>query len=72
MRSTIGDAQDIALELKRLVLGVWNYIKNSGKFDADCYTLDWLGSLPGKRESRRMETEYRLRGEDLLGARRFP
>lgn len=72
VRNTIGDAQDIALELKRLVLGVWNYIKNSGKFDADCYTLDWLGSLPGKRESRRMETEYRLRGEDLLGARRFP
>lgn len=72
IRDTIGDAQDITLELKRLVMGVWNYIKNSGKFDADCYTLEWLGSLPGKRESRRMETEYLLRGEDLRSGRTFP
>lgn len=52
LRDTISNAQDIALELRRLVLGVWNYVKNSGKFDADCYTLDWIGSIPGKRESR--------------------
>ncbi len=71
-RDTISAAQDIAIELKRLVLGVWNYIKNSGKFDADCYTLDWIGSLPGKRESRRMETEYLLTRQDLLEGRQFP
>lgn len=69
---TIAAAQDIAIELKRLVLGVWNYIKNSGKFDADCYTLDWIGSLPGKRESRRMETEYLLTQRDLLDGQQFP
>ena len=72
IRDTIGDAQDIALELKRLVMGVWNYIKNSGKFNADCYTLEWLGSLPGKRESRRIDTEYLLRGEDLRTGKNFP
>ena len=33
---TIQNAQDISFELKRLVMGVWNYIKNSGHFDADC------------------------------------
>ena len=71
-RDTISAAQDIAIELKRLVLGVWNYIKNSGKFDADCCTLDWIGSLPGKRESRRMETEYLLARQDLLEGRQFP
>lgn len=71
-RDTISAAQDIAIELKRLVLGVWNYIKNSGKFDADCYTLDWIGSLPGKRESRRMETEYLLTRQDLMEGRQFP
>jgi hypothetical protein len=69
---TIRDAQTIAVELKRLVLGVWNYIKNSGRFHADCYTLEWLGSLPGKRESRRMEAAYRLRDVDLLENSRFP
>lgn len=65
VRNTIADAQDIAFELKRMVMGVWNYIKNSGKFDADCSTLEWVGSLPGKRESRRMATEYMLAGEDV-------
>ena len=52
LRDTISNAHDIALELRRLVLGVWNHVKNSGKFHADCYTLDWIGSIPGKRESR--------------------
>ena len=72
LRDTISDAQDIALELRRLVLGVWNYVKNSGKFDADCYTLDWIGSIPGKRESRRMQTEYCLTEQDILSQRTFP
>lgn len=68
----IRDAQSISLELRRLVLGVWNYVKNSGKFDADNYTLEWLGSIPGKRESRRMETAYCLTKEDILSRRDFP
>lgn len=72
LRDTIEDAQEIALELRRLVLGVWNYVKNSGKFDADCYTLDWIGSIPGKRESRRMQTEYCLTEQDILAQRTFP
>ena len=72
LRDTISDAQDIALELRRLVLGVWNYVKNSGKFDADRYTLDWIGAIPGKRESRRMQTEYCLTEEDILAQRTFP
>ena len=28
---TISDTQEITLELRRLLMGVWNYIKNSGK-----------------------------------------
>ena len=54
MKDTIADEQSITIELKRLVLGVWNYIKNSGKFKADNYTLEWIGNIAGKRESRRM------------------
>lgn len=71
LHDTIADAQDIALELRRLVMGVWNYIKNSGKFDAANYTLDWLGAVPGKRESRRMKTEYCLTEQDILAERTF-
>lgn len=70
-QNTIDDAQQIGIELKRLVMGVWNYIKNSGKFDADCATLEWLGSLPGKRESRRMRTDYMPTARDILEGRRY-
>lgn len=70
-QDTIAEDGAIALELRRLVLGVWDYIKNSGCFDADCYTLRWIGSIPGKRESRRMVTDYLLRGEDVLRGRGF-
>lgn len=70
-QNTIAQDACIGLELKKLVLGVWDYIKNSGRFDADGYTLRWIGSVPGKRESRRMVTEYLLQEEDLLDGRSF-
>lgn len=66
MKNTIEDAQEIAIELKRLVAGVWNYIKNSGKFEAENLTLEWEGNLPGKRESRRMITEKVLCQNDIM------
>lgn len=69
---TIGKFQDITIELKKLVMGVWNYIKNSGQFDADNYTIEWVGSIPGKRDSRRMETEYMLTEADIRNGVQFP
>ena len=36
---TIGDNQEITRRLRSLSAGVWNYIKNSGKFQADHLTL---------------------------------
>ena len=53
---TIHDNQKIKHELLKVVYGVWDHIKNSGKFpDAEDLTLEWVGSIPGKRESRRFE-----------------
>lgn len=72
MLDTIRDAEDIAFELRRLVLGVWNYIKNSGQFDADNLTLEWIGDFAGKRESRRMVADYMLTQNDVQSARDFP
>lgn len=72
MQNTIDDAQEIGLELKRLVTGVWNYIKNSGRFQADQLTLSWEGNVPGKRESRRMITEKLLCQKDVLEPEMFP
>jgi hypothetical protein len=68
---TIRDNQDITLELKRVALGVWNYIKNSGKFDADNLTLEWMGTIPGKRESRRFIGAYVLKQQDVTEQRQF-
>ena len=64
-KNTINDEQEITIELKRLVLGVWNYIKNSGNFNADNYTLEWIGNMAGKRESRRMITVNELHASDI-------
>lgn len=69
---TIRDAAQIDFKLRRLVMGVWNYVKNSGKFDADNCTLEWVGNLPGKRESRRMVTEYMLTEQDVREQRVLP
>jgi hypothetical protein len=68
---TIKDNQDITLELKRTALGVWNYIKNSGKFDTDNLTLEWMGAVPGKRESRRFIGAYVLKQQDVMEQRQF-
>lgn len=70
--NTITDNQEITLELKKLALGVWNYIKNSGRFPAEDLTMEWIGLMPGKRESRRFITEYVLNLNDLVNQRVFP
>ena len=65
------DAEEIKTELLALAYGVWDYIKNSGKFDSDNWTLDWVSFLGGKRESRRYIGDYVLNENDLLSARVF-
>ncbi|EPE02451.1 fumarate reductase succinate dehydrogenase flavoprotein domain protein [Ophiostoma piceae UAMH 11346] len=51
---TVHDTEEIKWELWRVVYGVWDYFKNSGQFpEAENLTLEWVGTIPGKRESRR-------------------
>ncbi|MBQ2325670.1 MAG: FAD-dependent oxidoreductase, partial [Clostridia bacterium] len=64
-RDTIGDTEELRDELVPLALGAWDYVKNSGKCDADNWELEFLGFLPGKRESRRMMGEYVVTQPDL-------
>jgi hypothetical protein len=64
---TVHETETIKWELWKVVYGVWDYIKNSGKFpDAANLTLEWVGHIPGKRESRRFEGDYLLRQQDLI------
>lgn len=70
-RDTIRDAEAIKWELWKVVYGVWNHIKNSGLFpEAATHTLEWVGAIPGKRESRRFEGDYILTQHDIVEQRR--
>jgi len=67
---TIHDTENIKWELWKVVYGVWNYIKNSGNFpEAETMTLEWMGTIPGKRESRRFEGDYIMTQQDIVEQR---
>lgn len=64
---TVHDTEQIKWELWKVVYGAWDYIKNSGEFpEAETMTLEWVGAIPGKRESRRFEGDYMLRQQDIV------
>lgn len=66
--NTIRDNERIRFELLGIVMGVWDYIKNSGKFpQAANSAMDWVGMLPGKREARRIVGDHMLKQQDLMG-----
>ncbi|MBS0030400.1 FAD-dependent oxidoreductase [Chitinophaga sp. 22321] len=67
---TVHDTEEIKWELWKVIYGVWDYIKNSGNFpEADTLTLEWVGAIPGKRESRRFEGDYIMRQQDIIEQR---
>lgn len=63
----IAEDQRIGLELRAIALGIWNYIKNSGRYDAENLQLEWLGLYPGRRGSRRLVGEETLTQRDVTG-----
>ncbi|MEK5494580.1 FAD-dependent oxidoreductase [Paenibacillus sp. FSL R7-0297] len=70
-QDTVHDNEAIRNELWSIIYGIWDYIKNSGNFDAGNMTLEWVGSLPGKREYRRFVGDYILNQNDILAQREF-
>lgn len=68
----IRDAEIIRDELLKAVFGVWDHIKNGGDHHAENMELDWVGFLPGKRESRRLLGPYVLTENDCSTGRHFP
>ena len=70
---TVHDTEEIKWELWRVVYGVWDHIKNSGQFpEAANLTLEWVGTIPGKRESRRFEGDVWLIQQDIVEQRSHP
>lgn len=68
---TIGDANAIQLELKKIAYGVWDYMKNHPDGRCRGYDLDWIGSLPGKRESVRFVGPKILTQHDVMSGGHF-
>jgi hypothetical protein len=66
----IADNERIRFELLSIVMGVWDYIKNSGEFpDSKYWAMDWVGMMPGKRGSRRLIGDHVLTQQDLMQGR---
>lgn len=68
---TLKDNERIRDELLAITLGVWNHIKNESGLDVAHWALDWIGFVPGKRESRRFVGQHVLTEGDLFASRPF-
>ena len=74
----MGDGEDIILDYETIrddlyayAYGIWDHIKNGGDHGAENYALQWVGALPGMRESRRLMGDYVLTESDILEHRMF-
>ncbi len=67
LQDTIKDAETIRDELMKIGYGVWDYIKNRApeRDQAADWALEWIGSLPGKRENRRYIGDHVLTQNDI-------
>ena len=68
---TLYDSEKITEKLLPLTYGVWDHIKNGGEHDAANWELDWVGFLPGKRESYRLKGDYVLNQNDVSSGVHF-
>jgi hypothetical protein len=68
---TIHDTEELRHELQKIAYGVWDHIKNRGDHGADNWAIEWVGSLPGKRESRRFVGDHILTQNDIRSEGRF-
>ena len=58
-------------ELLKICYGVWDHMKNHGDHGVDNWELEWIGFLPGKRESRRYVGKYIVTQKDIESAGHF-
>ncbi|MBC8232533.1 FAD-dependent oxidoreductase, partial [bacterium] len=64
---TVHDTEHIRKVIMEIVLATWDYLKNKSPQSEKLanYELNWIGTIPGKRESRRLEGDYILSMPDI-------
>lgn len=68
----VADFDENRHKLMGYVHGIWDYVKNSGDYpEAENYALDWVGSFPGRRESRRFMGDYIVSETDMTEHKHF-
>lgn len=67
----IDHAEEVTEELNKVVYGIWDHLKNEGDHGAENYALEWVGSVAGIRESRRLVGDYMLTEQDILEEKVF-
>jgi len=73
MQDSIADTETVRDELLKVAYGMWDYVKNAPEnVEKNKYwALDWVGILPGKRESRRYVGDIIMNQNDVLAGGRF-
>jgi hypothetical protein len=71
MSHSIHDGDAARDELLRIAYGVWDHIKNRGDHGAENWVLEWVGFLPGKRESRRYIGDHIITQNDVRSEGKF-
>lgn len=71
MDDTIHDAEEIRDELLKIAFGMWDFIKTHKECNAENWELDWVGFLPGKRESRRYVGDHILSQKEVTAEGKF-
>lgn len=67
----IHDTDKYRDELLKIAYGVWDHLKKHGEHGAENYVLEWVGLLPGKRESRRYIGKYTVTQNDVESGGNF-
>lgn len=67
----IHDTDRCREKLLKICYGVWDHVKNHGDHGMENWELEWIGFLPGKRESRRYIGKYIVNQNDVESAGHF-